>query len=166
MFDISDKKPHVLCGRKMTAKIQEFPAKKETARSQPDAFLTSDLSILIQLDLYVFIPNPDYGEYERKIQTVRPILSRLYPYNPCTHEYVDGCYPGHKDHIIQMMKSLDLYCQKNQDWQEWDYQYIKNTVGDCENTYNEEYYLYDFQVIDNGIGYCYEGVIPHAADDG
>ena len=46
MFELLEKKPQLLCVREITAKIEESPAKKETAGSQPDAFLTSDLFLL------------------------------------------------------------------------------------------------------------------------
>ena len=46
MFEILEKKPQWLCGREITAKIEESPAKKETAGGQPDSFLTSDLFLL------------------------------------------------------------------------------------------------------------------------
>ena len=45
--ELSYNNPWGLCGRKMTAKIEEFPAKKEMASGQHDAFLTSNLFLLI-----------------------------------------------------------------------------------------------------------------------
>ena len=46
MFELSDKKPWGLCGRKMTANIEELPAREKTDGGQPDAFLTYDLFLL------------------------------------------------------------------------------------------------------------------------
>ena len=36
--------------------------------------------------------------------------------DPCTHEDADGCYPSHEDYMIEMMNSVDPYCDNKQEW--------------------------------------------------
>ena len=66
-------------------------------------------AIAYQHLLLLNITPPADDEDIRKIQTVCPIQSHICPYNPCTLEDVDECYPGHGDFMIEMMNSLDPY---------------------------------------------------------
>ena len=100
----------------MTLNIDKSPAKEEVAGSRP--YDEAD------------------GEDKCKMQTVRPIRPRLCPSNPCNNQNVDGWYPGHGEQMIEIMDSLDPYYKNKQEQEQWDYDYVDNNVGDCENTQN------------------------------
>ena len=85
--------------RNITVNIDESPAKEEVAGGWP----------YDEVD----------DEYDRKIQTVRPIKSRLWPFDPWNHKDADVSYTGHGDYTIEMMNSLNPYCENKQEGEGW-----------------------------------------------
>ena len=70
------------------------------------------------------------------------VMSIRVRYRMCNHYDTVFAHPIHE--IMRMWMN-------NQEWEEWDYEYVENNIGDCGNTQNEEYYLNACQVTDNGL---------------